>query len=221
MSERPCLNVKVERSLAFTFTHDFIHCLHYNYARTICVRTLFRNFATVEIHPNTDTFGVGTECLSVWSEMDLRRAGVNSRCPFYRGVRLLEMSVKSASTGQFFFFVERATCFISFCYPFAGSCTCRSGFFGQFCDKPCSQGFWGQNCSMTCSCVNGALCNSVNGQCTCRTADGCQCSPGWTGSDCSKSCNDSSWGSNCQNVCQCQHNGICNQVCQATILNVM
>ena len=88
-----------------------------------------------------------------------------------------------------------------------------SGWSGEFCDKPCRQGVWGVNCSIPCSCVHGAHCNSTNGQCTCQASDGCQCAPGWTGSDCSVPCNDSSWGPNCNKTCLCQHNrGTCHYV---------
>ena len=50
----------------------------------------------------TDTFGTGVAVrlreMSVSQIEGERKAGTNSRCPFYRGVRLIEVSVKRGST---------------------------------------------------------------------------------------------------------------------------
>ncbi len=35
--------------------------------------------------------------------------------------------------------------------------------------KGCPLGFYGKDCSQTCQCRNGADCDHISGQCTCRT----------------------------------------------------
>lgn len=101
---------------------------------------------------------------------------------------------------------------LTFVLLIIGSCICGSGSSGLLCDKTCSQGYWGKNCTIACSCVNGAFCNPINGQCKCENAGGCQCNPGWTGSDCTVPCGNGSWGGSCNNTCLCGPNGVCNQV---------
>lgn len=41
-------------------------------------------------------------------------------------------------------------------------------FKGDLCGSKCPNGKYGYNCSQTCiNCLNGAVCDHVNGSCTC------------------------------------------------------
>ena len=76
-------------------------------------------FSTIERIQSTlsksDTFGAGTKCPSkrdvclIESQIKGVKKGrdqTNSRCPFYRGVRLIEVSVKRESTVQLLFSLD-------------------------------------------------------------------------------------------------------------------
>lgn len=138
--------------------------------------------------------------------------------PFSLPARLLlhssTLSVTQSSTLNHAFIFSQSICSLyHFHSLFLGFCTCMSGWTGRFCEKFCPEGSWGSNCSIPCSCENGARCNPANGECICLPTSGCQCAPGWTGSDCRVPCNDTVWGPNCRNACLCSlGKGVCNQV---------
>ena len=138
--------------------------------------------------------------------------------PFSLPARLVvhssTLSVTQSSTLNYAFIFSQSICSLyHFHSLFLGFCTCMSGWTGRFCEKFCPEGSWGSNCSIPCSCENGARCNPANGKCSCLPTSGCQCAPGWTGSDCRVRCDDTVWGPNCRNACLCSlGKGVCNQV---------
>ncbi|XP_070546943.1 multiple epidermal growth factor-like domains protein 11 [Ptychodera flava] len=124
------------------------------------------------------------------------------------------------------------------CDQINGLCSCIPGFYGENCDKHCSCfngaycdmdhldlctcafGWIGSNCTDCDSekrksdglsycedkclhCYNGVACSFQNGD--------CECSPGWQGNRCDKSCDAGFYGINCSEVCHCEH-GSCNHV---------
>ena len=115
-----------------------------------------------------------------------------------------------------FKFILRVKCLFdvskSFFSSLLGTCRCPSGKMGKFCDKPCPQGYWGHNCSLRCQCVNGAQCASESGLCSCVSALGCKCSAGWMGKDCQLRCPEGRWDQNCEKMCHCANQGICEKV---------
>lgn len=40
----------------------------------------------------------------------------------------------------------------------------------------------------------------------------CHCFPGWTGTSCSKTCPNGTYGINCGLQCKCQNNGLCHAI---------
>ncbi|XP_070547066.1 multiple epidermal growth factor-like domains protein 11 [Ptychodera flava] len=124
------------------------------------------------------------------------------------------------------------------CDQINGLCSCKPGYYGENCDKHCSCfngaycdidhldlctctfGWIGSNCTdcdsekrksdglLYCEdkclhCYNGHTCSVQNGD--------CECSPGWQGNRCDKSCDVGFYGINCSEICNCEH-GSCNHV---------
>ncbi|GLD53260.1 N-acetylglucosamine-1-phosphodiester alpha-N-acetylglucosaminidase-like protein [Lates japonicus] len=93
-----------------------------------------------------------------------------------------------------------------------GHCQCHGGWQGAACDSlvcqspacgshgVCTAGYYGDRCKHTCACFNGALCNHVNGRCTCP--------PGFYGN----SCEEGSYGLSCAEECQCEDQCPCDPV---------
>uniref|UniRef100_A0A8D3E703 Multiple epidermal growth factor-like domains protein 10 n=1 Tax=Scophthalmus maximus TaxID=52904 RepID=A0A8D3E703_SCOMX len=68
----------------------------------------------------------------------------------------------------------------------------------------CPLGFYGRDCSQTCQCRNGADCDHISGQCTCRT--------GFMGRHCEQKCPPGSYGYGCRQVCDCLNNSTCDHM---------
>ncbi|KAJ6662864.1 hypothetical protein lerEdw1_011068 [Lerista edwardsae] len=68
----------------------------------------------------------------------------------------------------------------------------------------CPAAFYGENCANVCQCQNGADCDHVTGQCTCRT--------GFTGKQCEQKCPPGTFGYGCQQLCECMNNATCDYV---------
>ncbi|PWA23326.1 hypothetical protein CCH79_00018917 [Gambusia affinis] len=111
---------------------------------------------------------------------------------------------------------------------------------GDDCSISCPPGLHGTNCSAACCCRNEASCSHVDGSCICREGSGsesrrpgssldpaadrwsgslafpdgrlCLRSPGWQGVDCSIPCSSGSWGSSCNQTCQCANEAACHPV---------
>ncbi|KAJ8248723.1 hypothetical protein GJAV_G00227040 [Gymnothorax javanicus] len=66
------------------------------------------------------------------------------------------------------------------------------------------QGFFGRDCAEVCRCQNGADCDHINGQCTCRT--------GFMGTSCELKCPPGTFGYGCQLLCECLNNATCDYV---------
>jgi len=64
------------------------------------------------------------------------------------------------------------------CNATTGTCLCKAGLQGAFCNEPCEKGTWGVSCLNTCSCGEGMTCDTVNGQCH------KDCPAGWTAEKC-------------------------------------
>ena len=64
---------------------------------------------TVNSLAKTDTFGSEQDDRRIEGQISVVKTGTNSRCPFYRGVPLIEMSVKRESTAHvnFHFFSDK------------------------------------------------------------------------------------------------------------------
>lgn len=58
------------------------------------------------------------------------------------------------------------------CDLYDGTCFCKKGWTGKFCNEKCRYNTFGQNCTEKCKCINGD-CDPVSGE--------CYCSSGWTG----------------------------------------
>jgi hypothetical protein len=59
-----------------------------------------------------------------------------------------------------------------------GSCTCKTGYYGDQCENKCKKGFYGPGCKKRCACSSLTRCDHVTGQCI------RDCQPGWTGDRC-------------------------------------
>ncbi|KAL8197428.1 UNVERIFIED_CONTAM: hypothetical protein K2H54_024417 [Gekko kuhli] len=70
--------------------------------------------------------------------------------------------------------------------------------------RGCPPAFYGANCANVCQCQNGADCDHVTGQCTCRT--------GFTGKHCEQKCPPGTFGYGCQQLCECMNNATCDYV---------
>ncbi|XP_045544826.1 multiple epidermal growth factor-like domains protein 11 [Salmo salar] len=108
------------------------------------------------------------------------------------------------------------------CNPIDGSCQCYPGWIGEDCSKGCSSGFFGTDCSEACvyggcssgffgtdcsevcRCQNGADCDHITGQCSCRT--------GFIGHSCELKCRPGTFGYGCQQLCVCMNNATCDYV---------
>ncbi|MEQ2218333.1 hypothetical protein XENOCAPTIV_001752, partial [Xenoophorus captivus] len=76
----------------------------------------------------------------------------------------------------------------------------------------CPSGFYGSQCSEVCRCQNGADCDHITGQCSCRT--------GFIGPRCELRCPSGTFGYGCQQLCDCMNNATCDYVtgtCYCTI----
>ncbi|TMS08541.1 Multiple epidermal growth factor-like domains protein 10 [Larimichthys crocea] len=60
------------------------------------------------------------------------------------------------------------------------------------------------DCSQICQCRNGADCDHISGQCTCRT--------GFMGRHCEQKCPPGSYGYGCRQVCDCLNNSTCDHM---------
>ncbi|GAA6087923.1 multiple epidermal growth factor-like domains protein 11 isoform X1 [Tachysurus ichikawai] len=72
------------------------------------------------------------------------------------------------------------------------------------CGLCCPSGFYGRDCAEVCRCQNGADCEHITGQCTCRT--------GFIGSSCEQKCPPGTFGYGCQQLCECMNNATCDYV---------
>ncbi|KAL2300700.1 hypothetical protein Nmel_013585 [Mimus melanotis] len=70
--------------------------------------------------------------------------------------------------------------------------------------KGCPAAFYGKNCANVCQCQNGADCDHITGQCTCRT--------GFTGKQCEQKCSPGTFGYGCKQLCECMNNATCDHV---------
>ncbi|OXB82515.1 UNVERIFIED_CONTAM: hypothetical protein H355_000773 [Colinus virginianus] len=70
-------------------------------------------------------------------------------------------------------------------------------------DLAVSKGRYGPSCRLMCTCQNAAICDHVDGSCTCGL--------GWTGKSCEKECLPGKYGPSCSLDCSCQHNGTCDR----------
>lgn len=57
---------------------------------------------------------------------------------------------------------------------------------------------------MNCTCMNGATCNPISGQ--------CHCTSGYRGDTCEKTCKEGTYGDGCKQVCLCENGAKCNPV---------
>ncbi|KAG8145219.1 hypothetical protein E2320_013576, partial [Naja naja] len=103
----------------------------------------------------------------------------------------------------------------------------------------CPAAFYGKNCANVCQCQNGADCDHITGQCTCRTGfTGKQCEQSkFAGAECLLSsgsgllcsggvfgvhrtfshltfseCPQGTFGYGCQQLCECMNNATCDYV---------
>ncbi|XP_052270508.1 multiple epidermal growth factor-like domains protein 10 isoform X1 [Dreissena polymorpha] len=76
------------------------------------------------------------------------------------------------------------------------------GFF-----QACDSGSFGMNCSFPCHCQEGIGCDHVSGNCSDK-----ECSPEWTGHNCSTECMQGSFGKNCASLCHCKDNSVCDHI---------
>ena len=90
------------------------------------------------------------------------------------------------------------------CNHISGSCTCRPGWIGQYCNITCPSGTYGDACSQNCSCMNEGVCDARTGSCWCK--------PGWTDDDCSLLCSENTYGHGCNYICQCENESPCHHV---------
>ncbi|KAG8011001.1 Multiple epidermal growth factor-like domains protein 10 [Nibea albiflora] len=110
------------------------------------------------------------------------------------------------------------------CNALNGLCTCAPGWRGDRCELHCQAqiifkvyhvtyddsfagcplGFYGKDCSQICQCRNGADCDHISGQCTCRT--------GFMGRHCEQKCPAGSYGYGCRQVCDCLNNSTCDHM---------
>ncbi|KAG7283734.1 hypothetical protein CRUP_034358 [Coryphaenoides rupestris] len=65
-------------------------------------------------------------------------------------------------------------------------------------------GFYGDECAEVCRCQNGADCDHIGGQCTCRT--------GFIGHNCELKCPAGTFGYGCQQLCECMNNSTCDYI---------
>ena len=77
---------------------------HYNFFAKI----VFYLFFLQSTLSKTDTFGTGTKCPSY---RESNKGSKGSRCPFYRGVSLIEVSIKRESTILLLFIYLFIYCF--------------------------------------------------------------------------------------------------------------
>ncbi|CAH2274459.1 multiple epidermal growth factor-like domains 11 [Pelobates cultripes] len=68
----------------------------------------------------------------------------------------------------------------------------------------CPSAFYGKDCANVCLCHNGADCDHITGQCTCRT--------GFTGKHCEQKCPPGTFGYGCRQLCECLNNATCDHV---------
>nr|XP_055239936.1 putative EGF-like and EMI domain-containing protein 1 [Gorilla gorilla gorilla] len=74
-----------------------------------------------------------------------------------------------------------------------GSCTCKSGYQGNRCQK---DGLWGpEGWFSSAPCENGGQCNKKTGN--------CDCTPDYTRKSCTISCPEDHYGQNCVQWCSC------------------
>ncbi|XDA71290.1 hypothetical protein R6Z07F_001642 [Ovis aries] len=97
-----------------------------------------------------------------------------------------------------------------------GSCTCKSGYQGNRCQRACPDGLWGSACQFFCGpCENGGCpkgtygpycqrkCKCLNGG-SCDTMIGtCDCLPDFIRADCSQTCPEDYYGQDCVQRCSC------------------
>ncbi|XP_055966547.1 platelet endothelial aggregation receptor 1-like [Sorex fumeus] len=76
-----------------------------------------------------------------------------------------------------------------------GSCTCKSGYQGNRCQKGCPEGTYGPYCQRICKCLNGGSCDTAIGT--------CDCPPGFIGADCNQTCPEGYYEQNCTLMCFC------------------
>ncbi|CAG5867095.1 unnamed protein product [Menidia menidia] len=74
----------------------------------------------------------------------------------------------------------------------------------MYCTQRCPLGFYGRDCSEACRCRNGADCDHISGQCTCRT--------GFMGHHCEQKCPHGSYGYGCRQACDCLNNSTCDHM---------
>uniref|UniRef100_M3YKH0 Multiple EGF like domains 10 n=1 Tax=Mustela putorius furo TaxID=9669 RepID=M3YKH0_MUSPF len=79
-----------------------------------------------------------------------------------------------------------------------GSVSCIS------CTDGCPLGFYGKDCALICQCQNGADCDHISGQCTCRT--------GFMGKHCEQKCPAGTYGYGCRQICDCLNNSTCDHI---------
>ncbi|CAK6980871.1 multiple epidermal growth factor-like domains protein 11, partial [Scomber scombrus] len=68
----------------------------------------------------------------------------------------------------------------------------------------CPISFYGSQCAEVCRCQNGADCDHISGQCSCRT--------GFIGQSCELKCPAGTFGYGCQQLCECMNNATCDYV---------
>ncbi|KAH3857882.1 hypothetical protein DPMN_100497 [Dreissena polymorpha] len=73
--------------------------------------------------------------------------------------------------------------------------------------EACDSGYFGMNCSFPCHCKEIIGCDHVSGNCSDK-----ECSPGWTGHNCSTECMQGSFGKNCASLCHCKDNSVCDHI---------
>ncbi|XP_030829162.1 multiple epidermal growth factor-like domains protein 11 [Strongylocentrotus purpuratus] len=83
------------------------------------------------------------------------------------------------------------------CHPSNGHCLCDYGWEGDSCNIGCV----GKRCYMESdSCSNGASYDPTGH---------CFCAPGWQGRYCTEPCPSNRHGTFCDEVCQCENDGLC------------
>lgn len=58
------------------------------------------------------------------------------------------------------------------CHPVTGACLCPAGFGGVSCELGCKPGTYGSGCALKCNCNenNTLKCDSLTGECVCKTS---------------------------------------------------